>query len=145
MNHHFQASVSPGQMHSPDCLARITAATLRSIVFEHLESTQEESVLSDATLDLSCAIQRAGFTEWKGQFGAALLSLGWDWVQLGDGQILHLRTVAPRANFLLLDAKGYDQVGDPPELIDVISRIPWQQEILSALAANPLQMGIHAH
>lgn len=145
MNHHFQASVSPGQMHSPDCLARITAATLSSIVFEHLESTQEESVLSDAQLDLGCTVQRAGITEWKGQFGAALLSLGWDWVQLGDGQILHLRTAAPRANFLLLDVKGYDQAGDPPELLDVISRIPWQQEILASLPDIPLQIGVHAH
>ncbi len=132
-------------MHSSDCLARLPRSALGSIVFEHLESVQEECVLSDARRDLPWAVQRAGITEWKGMFGQAVLSLGWDWVQLCNGQIHYLPTVSPRANFLLLDAKGYDQSDDSRELAALVARLPWQSQVLEAIVDSPHQTGLFAH
>jgi hypothetical protein len=99
------------QMYSHDYQVRVSAATLMGIAFDHLYTVQDAAVLDDAIAG-RIAGRRAGFTEWQGVCGRTVVSLAWDWVELSDGFIRPLDSVAPRSNLKLIDARGYDLAAD---------------------------------
>jgi hypothetical protein len=119
------------QLHSPDLLVRLRLSQLDDILFELLYSSQEPEVLIDAR---HCTGGRAidgGMTEWQGQHGLRVVSLGWDWAMLPDGSIKPLTAVGPRSNICLLDAKGYDMPAKAlnGHLFDLIQRLAWQEHL----------------
>lgn len=92
------------QMHSRDYLLRLPPQALGRIVWHHLCTVEEPTVLSCPPLPGV----RAGYTEWSGLWQGQMASLAWDWVSLSDGALQVLPGVAPRSNLRLLGVGGYD-------------------------------------
>lgn len=135
-------AVAP-QLFSRDYLIRVRAPQLEQIVFDHLFTVQDDTIL----LDCEDAVLRAGYTEWQGHSQGGLVSLAWDWMELADGALKEVTAVAPRSNLRLVDAKGYDLPGaEAAALWDVIRGHDWQAPARQALArleqpAGPFQVG----
>jgi hypothetical protein len=126
------------QMHSRDYLVRARLQALTALVFEHLYTEQDVTVLED-TVDLAGQVNWiAGTTEWFGHVQGAVVSLGWDWVRMHDGAVQALKLVAPRTNIQVIDAQGYDLPFEESGslLWSVIEGISWQSEAATA-AADP--------
>jgi hypothetical protein len=125
------------QLHSHDYRVRLRAAALFTIVFEHVSTLQDFSVLDDA-LPAHRAAHSAGITEWQGMSAGGVVSLGWDWLRLHDGALVPDRTVPVRSNFMLLDAQGYDTSAQECDdmLWQLIQEMPWRAAAAQALAAE---------
>lgn len=128
-------SLSP-QLHSGDRKIRLSPRDLRGLVLTHLDSGGNAQQLPDAgTTDRNC--HRTGWTEWHGQVDGKPSSLAWDWVEVAPGCLQVDRTVPPRTNMHVIDAKGYDlglEVSDQA-LFGWIDGFPWQDAVAGALAA----------
>jgi hypothetical protein len=70
-------------------------------------------------------------TEWAVPWGAAHVSLGWDWALHGGGEICAIQLVAPRSNLLILDHFGYDPdfSENSRRLWALIDTIAWRTQI----------------
>ena len=122
------------QLHSADWRVRLREPALLSIVFEHVCSVQDASVL-DETVHLHRSARGCGATEWQGRCGGRLVSLGWDWLRLDDGALVPDLSSPPRSNILLIDSRGYDM--DLPDsdlgLWQLIQGLGWQEQAAVAL------------
>lgn len=133
------AAMTP-QQHSHDFRVRMSAAALRELSFEHLETVADPSVLADYERGPGKPqALEAGFTEWQCRAGRVVLSLGWDWVLLQDGSMQMLHAVGPRSNIQLVDAQGYDldQRANDQALWDAIESRPWKAEVALAARHSP--------
>lgn len=121
-------AASPFQMHSHDYLLRVAPRELDTIVFAHLCTVQDQSVLQDTAWENQRAL-RAGYTEWHGSRNGTSVSLAWDWIELSDGALYPLTAVAPRTNVRLLDPKGYDldATAECAALWAHIDGLPWRE------------------
>jgi hypothetical protein len=132
----FHAMSLP-QLHSHDYYWRIPERKLAGVRLQHLITVPDAMVLQQMP-DLCVPGRRAGFTEWEGLDQGAPLSLGWDWVELDDGDIQAATALAPRTNIMPTDAKGYDISGDrsAPHLWELIAGLPWKQFVRDSLPAR---------
>ena len=130
----FTAAASFAQLHSHDHRVRMRAAALFSIVFEHVCTMQDFSVLDEALCEYGAAYS-AGVTEWQGRSAGRLVSVGWDWLGLHDGALVADGTVPPRSNIMLIDGQGYDMSQEECDaaLLQLIRVIPWQARAAAAL------------
>lgn len=124
------------QFSTHDYMVRVKASELGGIVLDHLYTEQDPGVLGDA--QRAYGSSRAGITEWTGQIAACAVTLAWDWCELDDGEIRLLRHVAPRANIMPLDPKGYDMPAQEAveALWALVERQPWRGEVAGVLAAS---------
>ena len=131
------AAMAHPQLHSHDHRIRLREAALFAIVFEHVCSMQDFSVLEDAR-PAHRAVHSAGLTEWQGLWSGRLVSLGWDWVRLHDGALVPETTVPPRTNIMLIDRRGYDMSLRDCDagLWQLIRALPWQAAAAAVLAAE---------
>lgn len=77
-----------------------------------------------------------GFTEWSGERGGRIVSLGWDWVRLDDGALIESFDCAIRSNMMMLDAKGYDLGIEQAELLlreHIRAAVDWKKAVAAAL------------
>jgi Domain of unknown function (DUF4902) len=132
----FQAMSVP-QLHSPDYYWRIPEQELAGVRLQHLITVEDAMVLRQVR-QWRVPGRRAGFTEWEGLEQGAPLSLGWDWVELDDGDIQAAMALAPRTNIMPIDAKGYDIPGEwsAPHLWELIAGLPWKQFVRDSLPAQ---------
>jgi hypothetical protein len=135
MNLARSQAVAPFQMHSHDYLLRVRPCELDTIVFVHLCTVQDPSVLQDTAWEGRGPL-RAGYTEWHGVRNGTAVSLAWDWVELSDGALHAVTTVPPRSNLRLLDPKGYDlaPAAECEALWARIEALPWSDEALGGLS-----------
>jgi hypothetical protein len=128
-------AAAPFQMHSHDYLLRVSPRELDAIVFAHLCTVQDPSVLQDTAWEHRGPL-RAGYTEWHGTMNGTAISLAWDWVELSDGALHPVTAVAPRSNLRLLDGKGYDlaPAAECEALWARIAAIAWRDEAVCGLA-----------
>lgn len=134
MNLYPSPVTSVYQMHSSDFLLRMPAAALGHIVWEHLFTVEDPSVLGPT----QAAGVRAGFTEWQAACSGRTATLCWDWIALSDGALQVLPEVGPRTNLRLLDARGYDldAATECDQLLTFIRSLDW-----AASAARCLRHG----
>lgn len=130
-------AMSLPQLYSHDYYWRIPERKLSGVRLQHLISVQDPMVLQQVR-HLRVPGRRAGFTEWEGVEPGDPLSLGWDWVELEDGDIHPLMVVAPRTNIMPIDVKGYDIAGEwsAPHLWELIAALPWQRVVRESLLAE---------
>jgi hypothetical protein len=126
-----EAAMLP-QMYSHDFLVRVNAPMLDRIVFDHLYTVQDAAVLEDCDPPIFPG-QRAGTTEWQGQVGRIVVSLAWDWTEAVNGTLRPVRAVAPRTNIQLVDAQGYDIIGESL-LWQRIDAMEWRLPVRGALS-----------
>ncbi len=131
------AGASHPQLHSHDYRVRLRAAALFTIVFEHVSTLQDFTVLDDAQPAHRSACS-AGITEWQGRAAGRLVSLGWDWLRLHDGALVADCTVPVRSNLMLIDARGYDLSLQECDAVlwQFIRAMPWQARAAQALQAE---------
>ena len=136
MIHHASIhAMSAPQTHSPDYYFRVSGRNLGVVQLQH-SCTEPDAGALEGARKLGIPARDAGITEWSGMHEAHPLSLGWDWVQLGDGAVQPLMIVAPRTNLRLVDPKGYD-IGDAsgvPFLWEFIATLDWREAVARALA-----------
>lgn len=140
MIHHASIhAMSIPQMHSPDYYFRVPGRKLGIVQLQHSFTEPDPGVLKDAR-QLGIPARGAGMTEWAGTHERYPLSLGWDWVELADGDIRPVMVIAPRTNLRLVDAKGYDvpDAAAVPFLWEFIGSLDWRPAVAAALAAAPL-------
>jgi len=125
------------QLYSHDYYWRIPERKLAALRLQHLITVPDPMVLQQVR-HLRVPGRRAGFTEWEGLEQGAPLSLGWDWVELEDGEIHAVMAVAPRTNIMPIDRKGYDIAGEwsTPHLWELIAGLPWRQFVRDSLPAQ---------
>ena len=60
-----------------------------------------------------------------------IVSIGWDWALLAQGDIAPVLNAGPRSNLQLLDPKGYDLQGPRHDqaLWGLICQLPWEEGI----------------
>jgi hypothetical protein len=114
-------------MHSRDYYCRVPQRKAAELRLQHSASILEPSVLNEVR-HLCLPGRVAGITEWHGVEQGYPISLGWDWMELQDGDIRPVMVIAPRTNIRLVDAKGYDvsEASAAPFLWALIASLPWQ-------------------
>lgn len=119
------------QMHSRDYLLRLTPQALGRIVWHHLCTVEDPTVLDSPPLPGV----RVGYIEWSGLWQGQMASLAWDWVSLSDGALQVLPGVAPRSNLRLLGVGGYDMdaQAETAAMWAFISTLDWAVPTASAL------------
>ena len=130
--------------YSRDCYVRVPAGGVGQIVFAHLCTEQDSSVLDDAVHLLHNGSRKAGYTEWYGMHDGMAISLGWDWAELEDGDIRVLRVVLPRTNLMMTDTQGYDVPAEESaeEFLAAIDALPWQSQVRQAVHARTVSSAI---
>lgn len=115
------------QMHSRDYYCRVPQRKAAELRLQHSATILEPSVLNEVR-HLCLPGRVAGITEWHGVEQGYPISLGWDWMELQDGDIRPVMVIAPRTNIRLVDAKGYDvsEASAAPFLWALIAGLPWQ-------------------
>ncbi|MBC5767568.1 DUF4902 domain-containing protein [Ramlibacter albus] len=113
--------------HSFDRRVRLKTEPLRTIVFEHVCTLQDLSILDDSN-HIGEPPVSAGMTEWQARFDGHLLSLSWDWMRTKDGTLIADTSVPPRSNLQPIDARGYDRTEHDTHAIlwSVIGAMSWQ-------------------
>jgi hypothetical protein len=127
-------AMSVPQLFSHDYYFRLAERKLGTAVLTHSFSEEAPGVLQDLR-SLCLPARRAGITEWEGLEEGHPLSLGWDWMELADGDIRPVMIVAPRTNIMVIDRQGYD-IAEPSSaafLWELIARLPWQRCVTQAL------------
>lgn len=136
---YFFQSQAPvfAQLHSQDYLVRVAPRMLWEIVFDHVCTVQDPAVLEDNAM-ASIDSRRTGYTEWQASWDGRTVSLGWDWVERADGDMLRAGAVAPRSNIRLIDPRGYDYRLDDelPAVCARIDSLAWQTKSRLALDAD---------
>jgi Domain of unknown function (DUF4902) len=125
-----------------DSRVRLHEAALRSLGLRHLQSgldVFEERESASLTVEAASVMTAiSGYTEW-GSDTVPAVSLGWDWLVDSSG-MLTLRRHSIRTNVMLVDAQGVDR-GHQMTVASLVTMLssgdpwPWQQPVLSALAA----------
>lgn len=120
-------AASFAQMHSRDYYCRVPQRKAAGLRLQHLTSIVDASVL-DEVRHLRLPGRTAGITEWNGVEEGYPISLGWDWMELQDGDIRPVMVIAPRTNIRLIDAQGYDvaETSAAPFLWALITSLPWR-------------------
>jgi len=115
------------QMHSRDYYCRVPQRKAAELRLQHSATILEPSVLNEVR-HLCLPGRVAGITEWHGVEQGYPISIGWDWMELQDGDIRPVMVIAPRTNIRLVDAKGYDvsEASAAPFLWALIASLPWQ-------------------
>jgi len=115
-------------MYSRDYYCRVPQRKAAELRLQHATSIVEPSVLNEVR-HLRLRGRVAGITEWHGVEQGYPISLGWDWMELQDGDIRPVMVIAPRTNIRLIDAKGYDvsEASAAPFLWALIASLPWQR------------------
>ena len=129
-------AMSVPQLFSHDYYCRIDSRKLGDMQLSH-SFTEPDPLVCEEVLRSGMAVRRAGITEWEGLVDGHPVSLGWDWMELHDGEIRPVTRVPPRTSLMLLDGKGYDvpQAAQGPMLWDLISRLSWRQSVADSLRA----------
>lgn len=122
------------QMYSRDYYCRVPQRKAAGLLLHHSISILDASVLGEVQ-HLRLPGRRAGITEWQGLEQGYHVSLGWDWMELQDGDIRPVMVIPPRTNIRLIDPKGYDisEASAAPFLWDLIARLPWQASVAGAI------------
>ena len=128
-------AMSLPQLYSSDYYLRLAARELADLGLQHSVSVQDTAVLVDVHR-LGLAGRRAGFTEWESLYQGSLLSLGWDWAELEQGDLRAITLVAPRTNIKLIDIKGYDMADECATacLWAFIATLSWQRPVAQSLS-----------
>lgn len=123
-------AMSVPQLFSHDYYFRIAQRKLGSLRLAHSFTDQDPAVFHEVRT-LCLPARRAGITEWEGLGEGHPLSLGWDWMELEDGQVRPVTSVGPRTNIMVIDGKGYDlpQPASAACLWALIATLPWQHAI----------------
>ena len=80
---------------------------LQQICLTHLVSGLDEDA-PESPPDSASTTSITGYTEWVGK-GGLIITIGWDWGMMPDGNILRLRRLSePSSNLMLQDAEGCD-------------------------------------
>lgn len=106
------------QVHSRDGYLRLCASELASL----------DWVLAHFIEDTRMDWMRCGVAEWSAVKDGQVLSLGWDWFQVGNqGACIDL-PAGIRTNIQIRDRQGYDLPlpASQRHLLGAISRIPWR-------------------
>ena len=121
----LQAAYFP-QMYSRDYYCRVPQRKAAELRLRHCTSIVEASVLNEVR-HLRLPARVAGITEWHGEEQGYPISLGWDWMELQDGDIRPVMVIPPRTNIRLIDGKGYDvsEASAAPFLWALIASLPW--------------------
>lgn len=119
-------AVSFAQMHSRDYYCRVPQRKAAELRLQHSISIVDASVLNEVR-HLRLPGRTAGITEWQGLEQGYPISLGWDWMELQDGDIRPVMVIPPRTNVRLIDAQGYDvpEASAAPFLWALIASLPW--------------------
>ncbi len=119
------------QMHGRDGRIRLHPRQALQLQLQHYFSEDDADVLADARADLGSGILRAGMVEWQGECSGQIVSIGWDWALLAQGDIAPVLNAGPRSNLQLLDPKGYDLQGPRHDqaLWGLICQLPWEEGI----------------
>ena len=114
------------QMYSRDYYCRVPQRKAAELRLQHSTSIVDASVLNEVR-HLRLPGRVAGITEWQGLEQGYPISLGWDWMELQDGDIRPVMVIPPRTNIRLIDAKGYDvpEASAAPFLWALIASLPW--------------------
>lgn len=134
-----RAAYSP-QMHSRDYYCRVPQRKAAGLCLQHSMSIVDASVLNEVR-HLRLPGRVAGMAEWQGLEQGYPISLGWDWMELQDGDIRPVMVIPPRTNIRLIDAKGYDvpEASAAPFLWALIASLPWHGFVSAAiLDENPV-------
>jgi hypothetical protein len=113
-------------MYSRDYYCRVPQRKACELRLQHATSSVEASVLNEVR-HLRLPGRVAGITEWHGAEQGYPISLGWDWMELQDGDIRPVMVIPPRTNIRLIDAKGYDvpEASAAPFFWALIASLPW--------------------
>ncbi len=116
------------QMHSRDYYCRVPQRKAAELRLQHSASVVDACVL-DEVRHLRLPGRTAGITEWHGLQQGYPISLGWDWMELQDGDLRPVMVILPRTNIRLIDDKGYDvcEASAAPFLWALIASLPWQR------------------
>lgn len=118
------------QLYSRDYYWRVPERKIGQLRLRHLASAPDLAVLQQVR-QLRLPARAAGITEWQGEEQGHPVSLGWDWMELQDGDVRTVMVLAPRTNIRLTDAKGYDvpEASAAPFLWDLIASLSWTQHV----------------
>lgn len=123
------------QMYSRDYYCRVPQRKAAGLRLQHSTSIVDGCVLNEVR-HLHLPGRVAGITEWHGLEQGYPISLGWDWMELQDGDIRPLMVIPPRTNIRLIDAKGYDvpEASAAPFLWALIASLPWERHVSGTIA-----------
>lgn len=110
---------------------RLSYAQLQKIRLTHLVSGVDEDG-PDSSADSATTTTISGYTEWVSE-GGLVLTVGWDWRVMPDGNDLRLRRLSqPCSNLMLQDATGIDLgPNKTATLLEIfIDGFNWQSETL---------------
>lgn len=122
--------MSVPQLFSHDYYFRIAERKLGAVRLAHSFTVEDPGVFHEVRM-LCLPARRAGITEWEGVLEGHPLSLGWDWMELDDGEIRPVMVLAPRTNIMVIDRRGYD-IPEPSSaafLWNFIATLPWKQAV----------------
>lgn len=125
------------QLFSHDYYFRIAERKLGAVRLTQSFSLEDPGVFHEVRT-LCLPARRAGITEWEGIQEGHPLSLGWDWMELEDGEIRPVMVVAPRTNIMVIDRRGYD-IPEPSSaafLWEFIAALPWKQAVAEATGGD---------
>ena len=122
------------QMYSRDYYCRVPQRKAAELRLQHSTSIVDASVLNEVR-HLRLPGRVAGIAEWHGLEQGYPISLGWDWMELQDGDIRPVMVIPPRTNIRLIDAKGYDvpETSAAPFLWSLIASLQWHRFVSAAI------------